>query len=262
MSTVMLAYDRKRERRVALKIPHAQPVDQMEMFEKRFLREAKAALAVKHPNLCRLFHVGVDSGTFFLVMDYIEGAMVYDLLETSGPLSEKDAAKIIMQVASGVAKLHRQGILHRDLKPENIMIKADGTPVVLDFGLAKFFEGEGAWDDLTETSQRIGTPAYMAPEQILGENVTPLSDQFSLGAVFWLLLCDREPFEGTPLKVMDEILAGDYASPRDLRPGLSIEIERLCLRLMSHDPQDRFESMDTLAAEFQLFLDAPSKLRV
>lgn len=255
MSTVMLAYDKERQQHVALKVPRAQPAEKVEQFEKRFLREAKAALAVRHPNLCRLYHVGVDSGTFFLTMAYIQGMTLNELLDATGPLAEEDAAMIIKGVASGLAELHDQGILHRDLKPDNIMIDRDGTPIVLDFGLAKFFTGEGAWDDLTASSQFVGTPAHIAPEQVRGKKVSPRTDQFSLGTVLWTLLCDREPFHGNPLKVLDKILKGEYVSPRHHRPGLSPEMEYICMTMMSFDPRARFESMEDVIAELQAFLE-------
>lgn len=258
MSMVMLAYDKEKKRDVALKVPNAQPTEKIEHFEKRFLREAKAALAVKHPNLCPLYHVGLDSDTFFLTMAYIEGMTLNGFLDKNGALSEVAASTIIVQVASGLAELHRHGIIHRDLKPDNIMIDRDGTPIVLDFGLAKFFTGQGAFDDLTETSQRLGTLAYMAPEQISGIEVTPQADQFSLGSVLWKLLCGCELFQGNPMKVVDKILSGEYVSPRQRRPDLSSEIEFICMTMMSFDPRARFESMDDVITELQAFIDQHS----
>jgi serine/threonine protein kinase len=255
MATVMLAYDKIRKEEVALKVPLWQPTEKTEQTERRFLREAHAAMTVQHEKLCAIYDVGIDGGTFFVAMEYIDGMTLTDLLQETGPLPEVDAALIIASVGAGLQELHRNGMVHRDIKPENIMIDKAGRPLVLDFGLAKCFENTEDVTELTANDQRVGTPAYMSPEQIMGDELTPQADVFSLGLVLWSLLCNQSLFDGNMMEVIDQIMDSEYASPRKYRPDLSPEMERICMKAIAYDSSSRYQDMTQLQQDLNLLLD-------
>lgn len=256
MATVMLAFDKIRKEQVALKVPMWQPTDKIKKTERRFLREAHAAMAVKHENLCAIYDVGIDGGTFFVAMEFIDGMTLTELVQEIGPLPEVDAALLVASVAEGLAELHRCGMVHRDIKPDNIMIDSEGRPVVLDFGLAKYFEASEEAGELTAMDQRVGTPEFMSPEQVMGEELTPLADVFSLGVVLWSLLCNHSLFEENLIQVMDQVMDGEYSSPRKHRPDLSPEMERICMKSIEYDTTLRYQSMEQFAQDLKALAES------
>jgi serine/threonine protein kinase len=167
MGAVYLARDTQLDRLVALKVPRLGDDDQLAPHDlKRFLREARSAAALLHPNLCPIFDVGEVGGTPYLTMAYIEGHPLSDLVKPFKPLSQRQAALIVQKLAQAVQAAHARGVIHRDLKPSNVMITARGEPVVMDFGLARRDQTVEA--RLTKPGTALGTPAYMSPEQIRG----------------------------------------------------------------------------------------------
>lgn len=252
MSTVMLALDKQLNRRVAMKIPHSQRARTSDKIEQRIVREVQLASSIRHPHLCEYYDLGLDGETIFITMEYIDGLTLEDVIQQSSPLSEEDLTLLFSKLTSALHELHEQGVVHRDLKPENIMISQEGRPVVMDFGLAKIFEGGDDIMRISATGQQLGTPTFMSPEQVKTQELTPASDIYSLGVTLWSALCAQRPFQGDMIQIANQILHKETPSPRTIRPDLSIEMEAICLRSMAKKPEDRFSDM----REFQSALEA------
>ncbi|MEZ5941849.1 MAG: serine/threonine-protein kinase [Planctomycetaceae bacterium] len=228
----------------------------------RFYREARAASRLQHPNIVRVHDVGEERGLHYLVMAYISGGNLAERI-ASTPLSYREVAELMYQVAVAVAFLNDSGIVHRDLKPANILLDGEGNPHVTDFGLVKVFDaGEGR----TTTGIIVGTPAYMAPEQAWGssEDVGPGCDIYSLGAILYELLTGRPPFGDTgPLDQLLRLRDAEPLAPRSIRAAIPVELERICLHCLEKKPADRYQSAADLAADLQRYLNGePSGLPV
>ena len=246
MGSVYLAEDTLLSRRVAVKVPHFSEADGPGVIE-RFHREARAAAAIDHPHLCPVHDAGAIDGIHFLVMPYIEGTPLSRLVGADGPWSPAQAAALVRQLALAVEVLHQRGLVHRDLKPSNVLIRPNGEPVLLDFGLARSY----AWQSrqLTATGASIGTPAYMAPEQVLGDAkaIGPATDVYGLGVILYELLTEGLPFEGPPVAVYGQILHALPEPPSARRPGVDARLDALCLQTLAKKPVDRFASMAAFA---------------
>jgi hypothetical protein len=245
MGTVYLADDTQLDRAVALKVPHSFGSGGAEARE-RFRREGRAAAALDHPNLCRVYDVGEHDGVPYLTMAFIEGQPL--ATPTGGEPSMERIATLVRKVALALAYAHANGVVHRDLKPSNILIDARGEPVVTDFGLAR---REGSGDiQVTRDGVPLGTPAYMSPEQVTGRAsaIGPPTDIFSLGVILYQLLTGQIPFRGGPAEVMVQIAVDHPPPPSQLRPGIDPRLEVACLKALAKNPANRFASMDEFAA--------------
>jgi hypothetical protein len=255
MGAVYLAHDTRLDRPVALKVPRLAGLgpDAVE----RFRREGRAAAALRHPNICPVYDVGEVNGAPYLAMAYVEGQTLADRART-GPLSAAEAAALTRTLARALAVAHKAGVIHRDLKPANVMVGPDGEPVVMDFGLARLGDGEA--DRLTGTGDVLGTPAYMAPEQVdRGAGaVGPATDVYGLGAVLYELLTGRPPFTGTLSETLWQIGCRDPQRPTALRPDLDPRLEAIVMRAMAKRPADRYPTMDVFAAALDGYLNAPT----
>jgi serine/threonine protein kinase/formylglycine-generating enzyme required for sulfatase activity len=247
MGAVYLAEDTELDRRVAVKVPHFGPEDGPQVIE-RFRREARIAAAIVHPNLCPVYDVGQIDGIHYLTMPFIEGVPLTQLVNADTPCPPWQAAELVRRIASALAVVHGKGIIHRDLKPHNILLKADGEPVVMDFGLARLFEGDS--QRLTASGAVVGTPAYMAPEQVLGQldQLGPATDVYSLGVILYELLAGRLPFHGPAMAVLGQVLHATLPPPSELRRGLPAELEAICVKAMAREPAGRYPTMAELAA--------------
>jgi len=212
--------------------------------EVRFVREAEAQARARHPNVLRVHTAGRFAGRPYLVEDLATGGDLADRL-AGGPLAPAEATRLVAAVARGVGHLHERGVLHRDLKPGNVLFDERGTPLVVDFGLAAL---SGA-DELTRSGDLLGTPAFMAPEQVAGERarIGPATDVYGLGALLYRCLAGRPPFEGQALAVLERVLKAEPVDLRIARPGVPAGPAAVCQRALAKDPADRFPSAAALA---------------
>jgi serine/threonine protein kinase len=256
MGSVFLAQDTLLDRQVALKVPKLEHAANSELSQ-RLYREARAAATLNHPNICPIYDVSEQGGTCFIAMGYITGQPLSIYTASKKRQPEREAAKVVRKIALALQEAHGQGILHRDLKPTNIMIDKRGEPIVMDFGVACWFEDQ-TQTRLTQQGALVGTPAYMSPEQIEGlTTIGPASDVYSLGVLFYQILTGRCPFEGTVLNVISQVLHQAPPDPTKSRPELSPELVAICHRAMQKNPADRYASMHDFAKALTTFLNGP-----
>jgi serine/threonine protein kinase/cytochrome c-type biogenesis protein CcmH/NrfG len=245
MGEVYRAHDTVLDRVVALKVLPADKVRPDSLH--RFLREARAASKINHPNVVAIYEIAESSGVHFIVMEYVPGKALSDLIPPKGFPTDR-VVDYARQIAASLAKAHASGVIHRDLKPANIMVTAEGTIKVLDFGLAKLHEAEDAADDAvtaaeTQSGVILGTAPYMSPEQLTGRLIDARSDIFSLGLVLYELASGRGAFrEETPMATMAAILHKEPLPLRELLPQLPRDLDRVVTRCIRKDPNQRFQS--------------------
>ncbi len=249
------AFDALLSRRVALKVcamPDAGALARH--HEERFLREARAAAHVRHPNVVNVFDFGVEGDLAFLVMELVEGETLAALLRREGALGIARTLEILLPILSAAAKLHAHGVVHRDIKPANILLgTGDGAvPKLTDFGLSRFVEEAS---NLTDSGVTMGTPEYMAPEVTRGlPEASERSDQYALGVVLYECVTGARPFRGaTAYDVMQAVVRGAIVPPSTLEPSLPEGFDRAVLRAMHREPRKRFASVDQLAGALVAF---------
>jgi serine/threonine-protein kinase len=258
MGTVYLADDPRLGRQVALKVPHFDPARAAEAAE-RFRREARAAAGVRHPNLVPVYEVGQVDGTDYLTMPYITGEPLSARLAREGPLPPTEAVRLALRIADAMEAVHRAGVVHRDLKPANILLDERGEPAVTDFGLARLVGGLDA--RLTGSGTVLGTPAYLAPEQVgcRPEAIGPRCDVYSLGVVLYEMLTGRVPFGGSRGEVLfHRVLSEDPEPPSGFCPGLDARLEAACLQALARRADRRFGSMAEFADALRRVAEGPA----
>jgi serine/threonine-protein kinase len=257
MSNVYKATDRILERTVAVKIL-AEHLSDDERFVARFRREALAVAKLIHPNIVQVYDTGVDEGRHYIVMEYVQGRSGAQILQRSGPVDPEIAAEIGIQACAGLDYAHRRGIIHRDVKPGNLMVV--GGPVgggemtvkLTDFGIARAIEQTR----ITQVGSVVGTAAYLAPEQVRGEEATPATDVYALGVVLYQFLTGRLPYEGSSLAELAVRQQNETPLPpstydSDVPETLGAAV----LRALEGDPNRRYASADELSTGLQLGLE-------
>jgi len=233
---------------VAIKTLAPHLVDDDPSFVERFVLEARTAARLNHPHIVRIFDAGSDDGVHYLVMEYVEGGSLRELLATTGPLPVGRALSIAAQVARGLEAAARLGIIHRDIKPDNILLDADGTPKLADLGLAKLL-GPSDGASLTHTGTSVGTPGYISPEQAQdSKSVDARADLYSLGATLYHMLTGEPPYSGSSaFAVMMKHVQEPIPDPRARNPGLPEPVVELLVRLLAKAPRDRPQTAAELA---------------
>lgn len=254
MGSVFLAHDSQLNRDVALKMPRFEHDSKGELSE-RLYREARAAAVLNHPNICPIYDVSEHEGLCFIAMGFVKGEPLSTYVASKKRQPEREAAKVVRKIALALEEAHTHGILHRDLKPTNIMIDKRGEPIVMDFGVACWFDDQ-TQTRLTQQGAIVGTPAYMSPEQIEGRvKVGPTSDVYSLGVLFYQILTGRCPFEGTVLNVISQVLHQTPPPATKFRSDLSPELVAICERAMRKNPADRFPTMHDFAKALSAYVN-------
>ncbi len=255
MGVVYKAHDTRLDRMVALKFLPAHLTIE-ENNKQRFIREARAAAALNHPNICTVYSIEEYEGQKFIAMEYIDGQTLQQELNIHKPEPEK-ALQYAIQIAGALAEAHEKGTTHRDIKPGNIMIDSRGRIKVMDFGLAKMKDDR----TITQSGTRIGTAAYMAPEQIRGHPVDHRTDLYSFGVVLFEMLTGEHPFqEQDDITLSFTIVNHDPPLLSDLRPDLPQDLSRLVNRLLEKDPNKRYSSTETLAGDLKTCMEELKKL--
>jgi serine/threonine protein phosphatase PrpC len=255
MATIFKANDKQTGQTVALKIPFMQ-FESDPGFYSRFEREEKIGLTLNHPYILRVEKVENKSRPY-IVMEFLEGQTLAHLMRSVRPMPEKDALKIAAFICDALHYMHDHEVTHRDLKPENIMICNDGSIRIMDFGIAKF-EGQRrlTFGGFTPT---MGTPDYMAPEQVKGKRGDPRTDIYALGAILYEMITGNPPFEGAnPFLIMNARLSGDPIPPRQVNPNISPQVEELIMHAMARNPADRYPDARVMQAE----LNHPETIKV
>jgi serine/threonine-protein kinase len=249
MAEVYLARDQLLNRPVALKALFPEYAREPSFVE-RFRREAQAAANLNHPNIVAIYDWGQESGTYFIVMEYVEGRSLRDLIRSEAPLDPHQAAEIAAETAAGLAFAHRNGVVHRDVKPGNVLLTRSGSVKVTDFGIAR----AGTTDGLTQTGSVMGTATYFSPEQAQGLPVDGRSDVYSLGIVLYEMVTGVAPFNGdTPVAVAYKHVREEPVPPSQRNPDVPPDLEQIILTALAKDPDHRYQTADDLQADLLRF---------
>jgi eukaryotic-like serine/threonine-protein kinase len=276
MGEVYLAQDTKLDRKVALKILPGELASHRDRME-RFIREAKAAATLNHPNIAHIYEIGEADGANFIAMEYVDGATLSEKISRDGAQWAK-LLHYLQQVAEGLAKAHAAGVVHRDIKPDNIMITRDGHAKILDFGLAKLIEGRGDGETrgrgdesntLIAASPRhsvsapgtspgliLGTVGYMSPEQAQAKPVDQRSDIFSFGCVLYEAATGRKPFDGSSVvDTLHKIIFDPAPAITDFNPSASPELQRVIRKCLAKEPEKRYQTIRDTANDLEELIE-------
>ncbi|HEX2068719.1 MAG TPA: Stk1 family PASTA domain-containing Ser/Thr kinase, partial [Actinomycetota bacterium] len=249
MAEVYLGTDRVLGRQVAVKILSGHFADD-ESFVARFRREAQSAAALNHPNVVSVFDTGSDDGTHFIVMEYVQGRTLADVIKDDAPLLPERAVEITESAAAALGFAHREGLVHRDVKPGNIMLTPTGDVKVMDFGIARAISS----DSLTQTATVLGTATYFSPEQAQGASVDARSDIYSLGCVLYELVTGHPPFAAdSPVTVAYKHVKEDPVPPSRLNADVPASLDAIVLKCLAKNPQNRYQSAAELEQDLERF---------
>jgi serine/threonine-protein kinase len=246
MGIVWKAYDTVLRRYVALKLLSSSFRKTKDMQE-RFLREARAAGAIQHSNIVTVYDLGESEGQLYIAMELVEGRDLSDMIALRDPLALERKLDIVIEVLAGLHFAHQRGIVHRDVKPSNVRVMPDGRVKIMDFGIARLQKA-----DATGSGAIVGTPTYMAPEQITNGAITAATDVFSVGCMLYELLCYQRPFEAESVHgVLYQVLTTEPRPLRTVAPSIPAALERVVAKAMNKVPHERYESAGQMLASLQ-----------
>jgi len=244
MAAVFRSHHPQFDRPVAIKILPP-TIGQDPSFRSRFEREGRTIAGLNHPRIIRVYDIDESGGLFYMVMDLLPGGTLEGRIREGG-LDRKWSADVIVKMAEALDYAHVRGVIHRDIKPSNILLDADGQPVLADFGIARLVQGDGE-PNLTAAGMVMGTPAYMAPEQLTGGPPDARSDIYSLGVVLYQLLAGRAPFVGDTMSVVTAHLTKQPPALRESVPDLPPALDAIVLQALAKQPEHRFKSAGVFA---------------
>jgi serine/threonine protein kinase len=253
MGIVYKAHEESLNRFVAIKVLGEHLTEDPDQVE-RFLREARSAASLNHPNIVQIYAVSEDDGRHFFAMEYVSGSSLQQILRSSGPLDPIQVARIALQTTSGLRAAHEQGIIHRDIKPANLLIDDRGLVKIADFGLALVTSGVSR---LTATGMFMGTPGYLSPEQCLDQDPDHRTDIYSLGVTLYEALSGKVPFTAdSPLALLRQIVEVEPPDLGELKPDVDPELRTIVARMMAKDRDRRVSRCAELIDELEKFLEA------
>ena len=247
MAEVYRGFDTVLNRTVAIKVLLPQFARDAS-FVARFRREAQAAARLNHPNIVGVYDTGADDGTQFIVMEFVEGRTLHDFLEAGRQMPVMQAVELTEKLTEAVAAAHAQGVIHRDIKPANVMVTREGAVKVMDFGIARIETAETA----PQTSAVLGTAAYLSPEQAQGMPVDARTDIYSLGTVFYELLCGRPPFTGdSPVAIAYKQVNEAPEPPSALNPDVPPRLDAVVMKALAKNPANRYQTAGSFAEDLE-----------
>ncbi|MBS4057880.1 MAG: protein kinase [Bacteroidales bacterium] len=247
MANVYKAIQKNLDRIVAIKIIHSTLLTNSESVN-LFHKEAKIAASLKHPNIITIYDEGEINGIQFIVMEYLDGMDLSKILRNEGVISENKFKSIFIPIAEALQYLHDKELIHGDIKSSNVFVTDDGRPILMDFGIAKM----KSIKQKMYGSPKYGTPEYMSPEQAKNEVIDERTDLFSLGIAMYESLTGKLPFQGDSLQdILDSIKLGEYIPPRSINKYVSKKVERIIAKLLSNNPEFRYQTGSELIQEFQ-----------
>jgi eukaryotic-like serine/threonine-protein kinase len=253
MAEVYRARDELLGREVAVKVL-SERFSRDQAFVERFRREAQSAANLNHPNIVSLFDFGADGDTYYIVMEFIDGRPLSDIIKAEGPLMPERSAEIAADVARALSRAHAAGLVHRDIKPGNIMITSQGQTKVTDFGIARALSPDGD-ATVTQTGMVIGTASYLSPEQAQGNPIDQRTDVYSLGCVLYEMLTSRAPFSGeTPLAIAYKHVRENPSAPSSVNRDSPAALDSVVLKAMAKNPDNRYSSANEMAEDLDRFL--------
>ena len=251
MANVYLAWDTILEREVAVKILRGD-LSEDEKFIRRFQREANSASSLRHPNIVEMYDVGEDNGKYFIVMEYVDGRTLKNLIKKRGALNITESIDIMLQLTSGIACAHDSYIIHRDIKPQNVMILEDGRVKITDFGIAMALNN----NELTQTNSVMGSVHYLPPEQASGSGSTIKSDIYSLGILMFELLTGKVPFKGdNAVEIAIKHMKDQMPSVCSINNTIPQSVENIILKACAKNPKNRYDSVSEMYEDLKTCLD-------